>query len=332
VNISIIVPVFNSEKYLIRWLDSLFNQRFSGCFEVIVVDYGSTDRSPEILKTYQKTKNSLRVITHDFNKKQSVARSTGMNIANGDYIMFLDSDDWFIDGTLERVYAKSIETNADIVAFNPVRVDSNGNMTPLNYIKEEVVTQDKLYVQKHFMGGYGTKIVKKKLTENLISGSSSVNTTEDLLYNTEILLRASTICLVPEDHYVYFLNRESVTRTVEAQQYLSNQIIILDELHEILMKFKTDPQFVNNILDYLEKWIYMMLSESQFSKREKVEVNGSFFRAWELFPEMTKTRIRNMERSVKYKYYCLYNVFKLFGPKTALGFIYRGLGLNIIKQ
>lgn len=92
-DISVIVPVYSVEEYLARCLDSIFSQHFSGLFEVIAVDDATTDRSLHILKSYQRTEPRLVVLTHEENKKLSIARTTGMNAARGDSIMHVDADD-----------------------------------------------------------------------------------------------------------------------------------------------------------------------------------------------------------------------------------------------
>ena len=107
-HISIIVPVYNVERYLVRCLDSIFTQDFSGNFEVIAIDDKSTDMSLSILKAYQLTETRLIIIEHDVNEKLTKTRADGMNAANGEYVMHVDSDDWILPGTLQKLYSKCI--------------------------------------------------------------------------------------------------------------------------------------------------------------------------------------------------------------------------------
>ena len=108
-NISIIVPVYNVEKYLVRCLDSIFTQNFSGTFEVIAVEDASTDNSLKVLKSYQAKEHGLKVIEHRINKNLSLARATGVSACSGDYIMHVDSDDWLLSNALENLYAKFVQ-------------------------------------------------------------------------------------------------------------------------------------------------------------------------------------------------------------------------------
>ena len=149
-DLSIIIPVYNVEKYLIRCLDSVFNQQFSGTYEVIAVDDGSTDSCLHVLKGYREKETRLKVIEHGENKKLSVARASGMKAAKGDYIMHVDSDDWLLPNALENLFRKCMELDVDVVVFNHVRENSKGERTNVKSIKKETFTTDKLKVQSYF--------------------------------------------------------------------------------------------------------------------------------------------------------------------------------------
>ena len=258
-NISIIVPVFNVEKYLSRCLGSIFTQVFSGSFEVIAVDDCSTDRSLEILKEYQKSESRLKVVAHGVNKKLSVARRSGMDASTGDYIMHVDSDDWILPGTLELLFSKCISSDADVVVFDYFSEDSTGLQHKILNISEELFTEDKLAVQKYFFDTCVNKVVRRRLTENLIYGIIGINNVEDLVYSMEILLRANSIFLVNETLYVYFFNHASMTRTVNLETLLYNQIIIYRELQKILDANHYTPEFKRKLFAQREAIIYQLL-------------------------------------------------------------------------
>lgn len=98
---SIIVPVYNVEKYLVRCIESVINQTFKD-FECILIDDGSLDNSGNICDEYS-LKDSRIVVVHQNNAGVSAARNTGLNIAKGEYICFCDSDDWLEDSLLEQL-------------------------------------------------------------------------------------------------------------------------------------------------------------------------------------------------------------------------------------
>lgn len=113
--VSVIVPVYNVEKYLEQCLDSLLAQTFKN-FEIICVNDGSTDNCEKILEKYRRTDSRIKVIKQ-FNQGLGFARNTGLKNANGEYIIFIDSDDFVEADLLEKTYYKAKNTNSDIVVF-----------------------------------------------------------------------------------------------------------------------------------------------------------------------------------------------------------------------
>ena len=114
--ISIIVPIFKVEQYLSKCVDSVLSQSYKD-IEIILVDDGSTDNCPSLCDEYAKIDNRVIVI-HKKNGGLSDARNTGMKTAHGEWIFFLDSDDWIDDRTLEILYLFAIENGCDIVQGN----------------------------------------------------------------------------------------------------------------------------------------------------------------------------------------------------------------------
>lgn len=111
--VSVIIPVYNVEKYLRQCLDSIINQTLKD-IEIICVDDGSTDKSLEILREYCEKDNRIKILTQK-NKYAGVARNNGLKIATGKYLSFLDSDDWFDLNMLEEMYNKAEKDQSDIV-------------------------------------------------------------------------------------------------------------------------------------------------------------------------------------------------------------------------
>ena len=111
--ISVIVPVYNTEPYLRECLDSISNQTLKD-IEIICVDDGSSDNSIKILKEYEEKDNRFTILTQN-HLKAGVARNNGIKIAKGEYLCFLDSDDFFDLNMLEEMYNQGKEDNSDIV-------------------------------------------------------------------------------------------------------------------------------------------------------------------------------------------------------------------------
>lgn len=125
--VSIVIPVYNVERFLKQCLDSVLAQTFTD-YEVVCVNDGSTDSSPGILRRYAKKDNRILVIDQE-NGGLSAARNTGMSYARGEYIAFLDSDDYLDSQMLEKTVAKAEESHADIVIFDYwLYFDSTGEL------------------------------------------------------------------------------------------------------------------------------------------------------------------------------------------------------------
>lgn len=123
---SIIIPVYNVEKYLDVCVESVLCQSFSD-FEVLLIDDGSTDTSGVICDTWAAKDTRIRVI-HQENQGLSGARNTGIREASGDYLMFLDSDDWWATPkVLEKIALRINQTDVDVLSLNYVKVWDNGN-------------------------------------------------------------------------------------------------------------------------------------------------------------------------------------------------------------
>jgi len=324
-NISIIVPVYNFEKALAKCLDSIFNQKFSGIFEVIAVEDASTDSSLQILKDYQNREPRLKIIEQEVNKSLAVARVTGMDASTGDYIMHVDQDDWLLPGALENLSKKCYETDADVLVFNYLIENCQGKRTLVDRIKKELIIIDKVQVQPLFLGTAWNKIVKKSVTENLIYGKTKINTAEDLLYATEILLKANRICLIPESYYVYFTNTESISFVTRPEIFINDIIIILQQIKLIIINYKGTSLFTNNILYYIEKHIYFAISRSAFLVKGGKIQSLELLNAFRLFPEMNKKRLKRLSLSIKNKYFSLILVFVRFGAKPVLGIVIKNL-------
>jgi glycosyltransferase involved in cell wall biosynthesis len=304
IDISIIIPVYNVEQYLNRCLDSIFKQQFDGTFEIIAVDDCSTDNSLSILYDYQRKENRLKIICHEENKKLSIARATGMSNATGCYIMHVDSDDWILPDTLQKLYSKIQETNSDIVVFDYYRENCNGEKYYVNRIKKEkIFTEDKRKIQSLFYGNSVTKIVRRELTENLVSSEISINTTEDLLYCFEIFLKAKKICVIPDYYYVYFWNNQSITHTIPiaSEQYLKNQTIILCQIQKITNKYPTEYLLTNNVLDFIEKkMLFHLFDKHKYKKRTNNSININF----KQFSNLLGNRLNCLNKAEKNYFIC----------------------------
>lgn len=321
--ISIIVPVYNVEKFLERCLDSIFKQQFSGVFEVIAVEDCSTDNSLYVLKEYQKREERLLIIEHKDNSKLSCARATGILAAKGNYIMHVDSDDWLLPNALEQLYQIISTKNVDIVVFNYLRENDLGKQTFINAIQKNKIINNKKEVLEFFQGACWNKIVKRELLDNIIYGNIGINSEEDLIYSIEILLKSKSIYLFDKLHYVYFDNSSSITTTISPINYLQHQHIVFSQLELIFLKYKPEQYIFDFYLDYFEKWIYLSIAKMHFWNKESFEVTYKLLDNFKKSTIMSKSRIRKLELAIDNKKKCLIEVKKRFGFKMAISIYLR---------
>lgn len=247
--ISIIVPSYNVELYISRCLESIKNQSFSN-FEVIVVDDGSQDNSPKIAQKIAESDMRFRVICQD-NNGQGAARNRGIELAQGDYLSFVDSDDWVHKDYLLKLYDCIQTTKADIAMCNVVRVWDNGKRKKNNniYKRAEVITDTVQYLPRASMSVWD-KLFKKSLFDELRFPEKMKF--EDFALMPQILIRAKKIVTIEDELYYYFwrngstTNQNKVNRDILKAQHILEASELNEKCPEMLQVF-----FVKNVMGSL---------------------------------------------------------------------------------
>lgn len=211
---SIIVPVYNVEKYLDKCLASILEQTFKD-FECIIIDDGSPDNSNIIIDKYVKLDQRFKVI-HQKNMGLSAARNAGLDIAKGDYIVFVDSDDYIADDYLEKFALKIADTDADMVICGLIEVYKD-------YEKNKVFTAESIKVIKQniladvWPSYVWNKCYKKDLFTNIRFPVGKIF--EDILTIPELCLYAQKIVCIPDKLYYYNRqNENSITANMSFEK------------------------------------------------------------------------------------------------------------------
>ena len=187
--VSIIVPVYNTEKYLKKCLDSIINQTYSN-IEIILIDDGSTDNSPKICDEYKSRNNNIKVI-HQTNSGVSTARNVGLDAAIGEYVGFIDSDDYIDNNMVEKIMKEIIYDNLDIAICNLyIENENNIEMKELNYTDcfiERNRYPFEMYTNTSIEGFACNKIYKRSIIEKYgIRFKEGCVVLEDDLFNYQI--------------------------------------------------------------------------------------------------------------------------------------------------
>ena len=216
--ISVIVPAYNVEKYLARCLDSILSQTYTN-LEVILIDDGSTDSTGKICDDYARKDERVRVI-HQTNQGQAVGRNAGISIAKGEWIQFVDSDDWIEPDTLETCYDLALKHNAEIVCFQYVyEYDSSDyvgrktNHGDNRYYADRIMSGEEAFsvvMQPGYLDVYAwNKLTKKSLYDGIKYPCSK--TGEDVSTTYKIVIKAGTVVYTAKNFYHYFQQKLSVT-------------------------------------------------------------------------------------------------------------------------
>jgi len=216
--LSIIVPVYNTEDYLKKCLDSLINQTLEE-IEIICVNDGSTDKSGEILKAYSKKDSRIKIIEQE-NLRQGAARNNGVKIAQGEYIGYVDSDDWVDLDYFEELYNSAKKYDSDIALATNIRIGNGKSKKRLEIKEEKIYTelQDKIDICKQNKNECPTnKIYRKSFLEkyNIVWPENVY--CEDKIYTLKTVYWANSIVTVPDVKYYYFRNPKSTVNTKTAQ-------------------------------------------------------------------------------------------------------------------
>lgn len=211
--ISVIVPVYNVEKYLSRCIESICNQTYRN-LEVLLIDDGSTDQSGEICKRYQNADERIVYIKKE-NGGQASARNVGLDHSTGDYIAFVDSDDYMEKTMFAEMMSVIIDTKSDlcICGINKIR---RGEKTTI-----KLVNQENIYTTSELMKAYfvqdivGTSVFNKIYKSYLWSNIRfpEVRASEDALILHEVLHKARRAVQIPSCFYNYIIRANSTERT-----------------------------------------------------------------------------------------------------------------------
>lgn len=223
--ISVVVPVYNVELYLIRCIKSILNQTYKN-FEVILVDDGSTDASSKLCDEIKDRDNRVRVL-HKLNGGLSDARNKGIHIASGKYITFVDSDDWIAENMLEVLYNLCINYSADIAVCGFEKKDTYDNNVVNSYQSNVIEYSQKQFLEVllrvrsnrcvHYAWG---KLYKKEVLDPVEHFPYGIYN-EDVEAMFKSVFRSQKIVEITYPYYFYYYNVNGISHSVFGENFLS---------------------------------------------------------------------------------------------------------------
>lgn len=195
IKVTIVIPVYNNENYLDRSIQSVLNQTLQD-IEIICIDDASTDNSLEVLKKYSKKDNRLKIIHFDENKGPSISRNTGINLANGEFIGFMDSDDYIDKEYFEKLYGYSKDHDIVVGIF----VNSTNDIKI--YAHHEVFTKLEGYV-------YDSIFRRRFLDDNNLRFPTNIRLQEDRIFRLNCFDHNPRVFEAPDEGiYYYYIHRK----------------------------------------------------------------------------------------------------------------------------
>lgn len=277
--ISVVIPVYNVEKYLSECLDSIINQTFSE-IEIICINDGSTDKSLEILEEYKKKDKRLIIFTQK-NIGLSGARNTGMRLAKGKYIYFIDSDDMLVPNALEKLFGVSEEDQLDIVFFSPQILYEDQNLRIYNNLdkyfekKNEYVgvkTGKEMFCEMQGNDEFAFAAWLCFLKRDFLE-TNKINFYEGIIYEDNIFLiqcfmLAERTSFLSDKLYIYRIRKDSIMTSERTLNYLRSRLICIEETFRIFYTFSLDDMTKK----YLSQIIVIFLQNAKNIRNQMGEV------------------------------------------------------------
>lgn len=270
--VSIIIPCYNSEKYIDKCINSIINQTYNN-WEAIIVDDGSNDNSYEMLKQYSEKNEKIKIISQR-NYGPSIARNNAIKYSNGHYLMFVDSDDYIHENMIEELIKYAKIRNSDIVTCGYYEI-KDSNLKPINnFINNKIIDSRQFLLEKILLtsGGviwgklYRSEIIKK----NNILFNPDIKICEDQLFNIEILSKSSKIDFMEKNLYFYNLNNNFSLTSTSSINNINNQILVQrllrDRLNNLnLYNYKTEEILGRRLYNHIYNFIYFYIKSEIYS-------------------------------------------------------------------
>lgn len=300
--VSIIIPVYNVEKYIEKCVNSLLDQTYDN-IEILLINDGSTDNSGNICDSLAKKDIRIRVI-HQMNAGVSNARNTGLDAMQGEYVTFVDSDDYVAADFVECLYNAITKNNADISTCGHYRVNFDGSLKKIYHLSDNpdeiICTSGKdaitnMFYEKLCSASSGSKLYKRELFDNLRFPAYIMGEDTFVVYHTfkESLLVAHT----NKPLYYYVQHSASVTNSKSNYFKFYDYVRLYDHIINSEDCSHDSDYFLSIVNRLIENnfWVYMKLRNCPnmfFEEKKHIENNIKKYRKYVINNPNAKPRVR----------------------------------------
>lgn len=308
--ISVIIPVYNAEKYIKRCLNSIIHQSFND-LEILCVNDGSTDKSLNIIQKFSKKDKRIKIFNTS-NNGQGSARNLGLKYAKGEYISFIDADDWIKKDMYQKLYHKSKENDLDILFFQMINyINSSGRYVESDLYNYDVFKKFDINIPfspedaSEFLFKIAvcpvSKLYKRKflIRNNIIFPESIIFEDNVFFYNA--FLKASRISFINEHFYVRRRHSESVTQNISEKS-----LDIVPATNKMLLLFKDNGWYSKHKIELINHSFSMILE--WFFKSKLILCEEFYFKIKSEFFGLNELK----EDFDNYLYDGNYKIYKLF--------------------
>ena len=299
--VSIIIPTYNTEKYIEKCIQSVLEQTYTD-YEIIIVDDCSTDNSMDVVARFKDPR--IKVIKNEINRGPSYSRNRGIQLSKGDFIAILDSDDWWTPNRLEVMMDFMESHHADVLFDNVLYIREGEEKPYTTYYQFKGITVDKArqvtpeYFVNNDLGILKAIIRKEIIMDHSIQYEESITYGEDFIFYLEIITKTTKVWLLKEGYYYYLSREGSLVKNFFAltEECLRATEEILEHpkyeltpgLMNALEKRKSDFEF---IIKFHETDIYIQ-------KKEFKKAINNFMGDPKLIKEFTLTKLRLLKYSL----------------------------------
>ncbi|OLR62925.1 hypothetical protein BHF69_09680 [Anaerostipes sp. 992a] len=309
--VSVIVPVYNIEQYLDRCIQSIVDQSYRN-LEIILVDDGSKDSSGKKADSWSEQDSRITVI-HRTNGGLSAARNSGIDVAKGDYLLFVDSDDWIHKDMVTFLIKNTAK--ADMVCCGMLQA-TDIESTPMKWFKEEHIYSnmealDLLVENKIFTSHVMRNLYPRSIFKDIRFPEGKVF--EDIRIAHKIIMQIDSICILPEAYYYYYVREDSISNIVK----LKNRI---EWYHALKQRAKDlegmKKEYQEMIRAQMAVVISLAMVQNTFLDEEKTQYKMELKSIKKFLREKeTKNAVKKYSSRAQYIYYRIARIFSFQANK-----------------